>query len=73
MLTHAGIEVSALGIARHYQGLIDGMVIDEVDGALAPAIEALGMAVCVTDTIMSDDMRKANLARTCMEFMATLP
>jgi LPPG:FO 2-phospho-L-lactate transferase len=73
MLNYAGIEVSALGIARHYQGLIDGMVIDNVDAALAPAIEALGMAVCVTDTIMSDDMRKANLARTCMEFMATLP
>jgi LPPG:FO 2-phospho-L-lactate transferase len=53
--------------------LIDGMVIDDVDAALAPAIEALGMAVCVTDTIMSDDMRKAHLARTCMEFMATLP
>lgn len=73
MLNYAGIEVSALGIARHYQGLIDGMVIDDVDAALAPAIEALGMAVRVTDTIMSDDMRKANLARTCMEFMATLP
>ncbi len=73
MLNYAGIEVSALGIARHYQGLIDGMVIDNVDAALAPAIESLGMAVCVTDTIMSDDMRKAHLARTCMEFMATLP
>jgi hypothetical protein len=33
MLNHAGIEVSALGIARHYQGLIDGMVIDDVDAA----------------------------------------
>ncbi|NBU63136.1 MAG: 2-phospho-L-lactate transferase [Chloroflexia bacterium] len=73
MLNYAGIAVSALGVAQHYQGLIDGMVIDNVDATLAPAIEALGMAVCVTDTIMSDDMRKANLARTCMEFMATLP
>ncbi len=72
MLNHAGIEVSALGIAKHYQGLIDGMVIDNVDAELAPAIAALGIAVCVTDTIMSDDARKANLARTSMEFMATL-
>lgn len=73
MLNYAGIEVSALGVAQHYQGLIDGMVIDTVDAGLAPAIKALGLAVCVTDTIMSDALRKARLARTCVEFMATLP
>ena len=51
ILAELGHEVSALAVARHYQGLIDGMVIDEADVALAPAIEALGMRVLVTEKI----------------------
>lgn len=62
MLASLGHEVSATGVARIYRGLIDTMVIDERDRALAPAIEALGMRCVVTDTIMRNDERKAALA-----------
>lgn len=62
MLETLGHEVSALGVARIYRGLIDVMVIDEKDRALAPAVEALGMRAVVTDTLMSSDERKAELA-----------
>lgn len=72
MLQHAGVEVSAYGIATIYHGLIDGMVIDHADAALAPRIQALGMQVCVTDTIMSDVPRKQRLAETCLRFMTEL-
>ena len=64
MLQTLGHEVSAVGVARIYQGLVDLMVIDEQDAALAPAVEALGMSCLVTDTIMSSDEKKAALART---------
>lgn len=67
MLASLGHEVSAVGVARIYRGLVDVMVIDEQDRALAPAIEALGMRCVVTDTIMSDDAKKAALARTVVE------
>lgn len=70
MLTHAGVEISAYGIATLYQGCIDGMVIDNVDAALAPRINALGIKVCVTDTIMRDTEHKQRLAETCVRFMA---
>jgi LPPG:FO 2-phospho-L-lactate transferase len=63
MLTSLGHESSALGVARLYQGLIERFVIDEVDAALAPAIEALGMAVSVLPTVMRDDEGRAELAR----------
>ncbi|MEO6396981.1 MAG: 2-phospho-L-lactate transferase [Tepidiformaceae bacterium] len=63
MLTTLGYEVSALGVARIYAGLIDLMVIDTLDAALAPAVEALGMRCLVTNTMMSSDERKAELAR----------
>jgi LPPG:FO 2-phospho-L-lactate transferase len=67
MLQSLGHEVSALGVARIYRGLVDVMVIDEQDRALAPAVESLGMRCAVTDTIMSSDAKKAALARVVVE------
>jgi len=62
MLVSLGHEPSALGVARQYTGIADAFVIDTVDAALAPSIEALGLEVVVTDTIMSDDAARARLA-----------
>jgi LPPG:FO 2-phospho-L-lactate transferase len=62
MLRSLGHEVSALGVARIYQGLIDAFVIDEKDRELAPAVEQLGIRCSVTDTLMTSDQRKAELA-----------
>jgi LPPG:FO 2-phospho-L-lactate transferase len=67
MLASLGHESSALGVARLYQGLIQRFVIDEADAALAPAIEALGMAVSVMPTVMRDDDDRARLARALVE------
>lgn len=63
MLAALGHEVSALGVARIYAGLIDVMVIDEADRALAPAVEALGIGCLVTDTWMTSDEKKTALAK----------
>jgi LPPG:FO 2-phospho-L-lactate transferase len=63
MLASLGHEPTALGVARGYAGLIDVFVIDAVDAALAPAIDALGIRAVVTDTIMTDDASRARLAR----------
>ena len=70
MFVTLGGEPSALGVARHYlerhPGLLDGLVIDERDRALAPAIEALGLRVAVTDTIMTDAASRAAVARALL-------
>jgi len=63
MMLSLGHEVSVVGIAAVYRGLIDVMVIDEQDRALAPRVRALGMECVVTDTMMTSDARKAELAR----------
>ncbi len=67
MLVSLGHASSALGVARLYVGLIDAFVIDAVDAALAPAIEALGMRAVVTDTIMRDDASRGRLARDVLD------
>jgi LPPG:FO 2-phospho-L-lactate transferase len=62
MLSDLGHEASALGVARLYSDFIDLFVLDEVDAAMAPAIEELGPRVVVTDTIMNSFERKRQLA-----------
>ncbi|GCE24653.1 LPPG--FO 2-phospho-L-lactate transferase [Dictyobacter alpinus] len=57
------MDVSAVGVARHYRDFLDVMVIDEKDAHLADAIEDLGIPTSVTNTIMSDSKAKADLAR----------
>lgn len=71
MMAALGHEVSALGVARIYKGLIDVMVIDEQDRSLAPAIEATGMRCVVTDTMMTSSERKAELARDVLAACST--
>jgi LPPG:FO 2-phospho-L-lactate transferase len=70
MLASLGHEPTALGVARLYAPWVDGLVIDDADAALAPEIEALGLRVRVTDTIMTDDAARARLAREVLEFAA---
>ena len=68
MLAALGHEVSAYGVAKLYQGLIDGMVIDETDAALAPRIADLGMRVQVAPTIMRDARDRTGLAAAVLGF-----
>jgi LPPG:FO 2-phospho-L-lactate transferase len=66
MLASLGHEATALGVARLYRELTDLFVLDTVDAALAPAVEALGMRTLVTDTIMTDEESRASLARSVL-------
>lgn len=72
MMTELGIETSALGVARHYRGLVDGFVLDERDAALALSIEAEGMAVHVSGTVMATLDDRVRLGRAVLEFAARL-
>lgn len=69
MMASLGLEVSALGVARHYQGLVDHLVIDSQDAALTADIEALGQEVSTMDIMMSDLQRKKAVASHLLEVM----
>lgn len=70
MLASLGHEVSAVGVARLYQGWVDRFVLDEQDAALAPSIQDLGMQPLVLPTLMTDPARREALARALLD---TLP
>jgi LPPG:FO 2-phospho-L-lactate transferase len=72
MLSSLGHQVSSAGVARMYQGLVDGIVIDHADAAEREEIAALGMRVLVTDTIMRDEPGQVRLAREVLDFAGSL-
>jgi LPPG:FO 2-phospho-L-lactate transferase len=61
------MEPNAVSVALLYAEFLDVLVIDNVDADLKPQIEALGVAVVVTDTIMASMEKKSTLARTVIE------
>jgi len=72
MLDAFGHEPSALGVARLYEGLAHGFVLDEEDRALAPAVEALGMRALVAPTVMSSFEDRRRLAAATLAFARSL-
>ena len=69
MMSELGIPSTATEVARHYLGLIDGIVIDEVDRDQASQIESLGIKPFVTKTVMSTLDDKIGLATDCIEYI----
>ncbi|MGZ5352813.1 MAG: 2-phospho-L-lactate transferase [Actinomycetota bacterium] len=70
LMPAAGVEVTAAGAADCYRGMLAAWVIDDVDRSLAPRIEATGVRVGVTDTIMRDDPTAEALARVAIGILA---
>ena len=66
MMRSLGHEPSPLGVAGLYTGLIDGIVIDDVDAAAAGPLRERGLAVHVTDTIMRDAGARRRLASVAL-------
>lgn len=64
-----GVEVTAAGAADCYRGLLGAWVVDEIDSALIPRIEAAGLTVGATDTIMRNDEAAEALARFALDLL----
>jgi LPPG:FO 2-phospho-L-lactate transferase len=63
-------DVSCVGVARAYAPVCGTLVIDEQDAARAAEIEALGMRVVITDTLMRDARIAAALAQRALDAVA---
>jgi LPPG:FO 2-phospho-L-lactate transferase len=67
MMRTLGHEPSPVGVADIYDGLIDAMVIDQIDAELATDLERRGLSVHATDTIMRDAKARQHLANVALE------
>ena len=72
MLRSLNHEVSATGVARMYEGVVDGFVIDRFDEEEEAGISALGMHVFATDAVMHDEADRERLAREILLFCSGL-
>jgi LPPG:FO 2-phospho-L-lactate transferase len=73
MMRELGLDVSPVSVARHYQDLLTGFVLDQQDEALKTTIAfELGIRTLVTDTVMDSDQDRIRLAREVLEFAARL-
>jgi LPPG:FO 2-phospho-L-lactate transferase len=66
LLSGLGVEVSAFGVAKLYADFLDGFVIDVADASEKSRIEALGLKVAVTETLMKDLSSKVALAQVVL-------
>ncbi len=71
MLRDLGHEVSASGVARMYDDLLDVFILDETDAGAAAEIQAVGIRVSITDTVMNTFDDKQRLARRVLETLKT--
>jgi LPPG:FO 2-phospho-L-lactate transferase len=69
IMAELGMAADSRSIARYYAGLVDGLLIDREDAALAPEMP---LPVKVTETFMQTLDDRIALARTCLAFCAEL-
>jgi LPPG:FO 2-phospho-L-lactate transferase len=66
LMAELGVSVDVVGIARHYLGVIDRLILDETDRAEAPRVEALGIAADIAPAIMRSHEDREALARATL-------
>ncbi len=66
MYTELGFQPSALAVAEHYRGLLNGFVLDNVDGDLAGEID---IPTLTTDTLMNSLTKRARLGGDVLNFI----
>lgn len=69
LMGELGLDVSPVGVAHHYgPDLLSGLVLDEADAALAPSVEALGIAARPARTWMRSEEDRIDLAQTVLDW-----
>jgi LPPG:FO 2-phospho-L-lactate transferase len=68
LLAELGFDVSPVGVVRHYEDLLNGVILDKVDRPLCAEIEASGVRTSVQQTLMETLPDKVNLAETLLHW-----
>jgi LPPG:FO 2-phospho-L-lactate transferase len=69
MMGELGVAITSKGVAEHYQGLLDGLVIDAADAVDAALVD---LPCLITPTLMQNEADKKTLAVRVLDFARTL-
>lgn len=72
MMAELGQPVSAVSVAQGYADFLNAFILDRVDSAEVPQVEALGVRPFVTDTIMQDQAGRIRLAQQVLKLAESL-
>lgn len=72
MMRELRLPTTAIEVARHYGGLLDGFVLDACDQHLTAEIEAMGCRAIATQSVMVTLADRIGLARDTLKFLETL-
>jgi LPPG:FO 2-phospho-L-lactate transferase len=68
IMAELGLEPSVVTIAKHYDGLIDGLILDVLDQNLVSQVDDMGIKTKVMNTVMHNDQDKIQLAHGVLDF-----
>jgi LPPG:FO 2-phospho-L-lactate transferase len=64
-----GVEVSPVGIAKHYRNLVDGIILDTTDAGLISRVEQMGIKASAQQTVMNTLADKTALAQSLLKWV----
>jgi LPPG:FO 2-phospho-L-lactate transferase len=67
-MAELGADVSPRGIAAHFAGLLDGLILDSIDQEEIPKVEALDIRATARRTLMESLSDKVALAETILNW-----
>ena len=70
LLNELGYEASASAVAKMYKDIVGTFVIDDVDKHEKKRIQELGLNCIITDTVMTNSTKAADLCKTTFEEIA---
>ena len=70
LLNELGYEASASAVAEMYKDIVGTFVIDDIDKHEKKRIQELGLNCIITDTVMTNSTKAADLCRTTFEEIA---
>lgn len=72
LMRELGVIPDSAAIARHYQGLLNGLVIDHADAGEADAVRAAGVEPLAAHSVMKTDADRVRLAGETLAFAERL-
>lgn len=68
LMAELGLDVSPIGITRHYEDLLEGIILDTVDNNLCDEIEKLHVRATAQDILMTSLVKKTDLAQSLLRW-----
>ncbi|MCH2337668.1 MAG: 2-phospho-L-lactate transferase [Pseudomonadales bacterium] len=73
MMKELNVPSTALEVARHYDNIITGFVLDEADREATKSVQGLGLSIDVQPTVMVTLDDRIALAHAVVEFIGKIP